>query len=139
MTRKITMDATGKFTVSDDPDGVIAVALGVAAAPQNAPHVDRALAPDGTGLHVQGIGTIDRAEAREDLPPPFDDDPAFDPETQELWRLFRERDRAHRMTAQTVLTGDELRELVKRALALRAGRADERAQHGQIDRTDRTR
>jgi hypothetical protein len=120
MTRSITVDPYGNFTVSDDPDATIATALLVAGAPQNAPLVATALAPGGEGLRVRGIGAIDRLVAREELPPPYDDDPTVDPETQELWSLFREPDARNRLPGQVVLSGDELRELVERALALRA-------------------
>jgi hypothetical protein len=113
------MDAYGNFTVGDDRDGVIAVALVVATLPVNAPKIRSALAPDGDGLHVQGVGSIDRVTAREELPPPFDEDPRFDPDTQELWRLHREPHGAHRDAGRAVLTGDELRDLVARAVALR--------------------
>jgi hypothetical protein len=116
------MDPYGNFTVSDDPRGVIAVALLVATAPQNRDHVEVALAPDGDGLHIQGVGTIYRATSREELPAGFDDDPALDPETQELWALGRERDHAHAHAASWVMLGDELRALVAQAIALRAQR-----------------
>ena len=122
MIRTLTMDPYGNFTVSDDPEGVIAVALLVATTSANCERVEVALGPDGDGLHVQGIGSIDRATSREELPAPFDEDPAFDPEAQELWRLYRERDHAHPRTAAWVITGDELRALVARAIALRAQR-----------------
>jgi hypothetical protein len=119
MTRTLTMDPYGNFTVSDDPRGVIAVALGVATAPQNRARVEVALAPDGDGLHVQGIGSLYRATSREELPAPFDDDPALDPETQELWALGRERDPGRSPAASWVIAGDELRALVAQAIALR--------------------
>lgn len=120
MTRTVTMDRYGNFTVSDDPQGVIAVALVVATTSANRERVEVALAPDGDGLRVQGVGSIYRATAREELPVPFDEDPALDPEAQELWALGREPDRAHPRAASWVITGDELRELVARAIALRA-------------------
>lgn len=119
MTRTVTMDRYGTFTVSDDPDGVIAIALIVATATQNCDRVAVALAPDGGGLQVQAVGSIDRVTAREELPYGFEEDPRFDPDAQELWRLFREPDRAHPRPGRFVLTGDELRELVNRALELR--------------------
>lgn len=120
MTRTVTMDRYGNFTVSDDPQGVIAVALVVATTSANRERVEVALAPDGDGLRVQGVGSIYRATAREELPVPFDEDPALDPEAQELWALGREPDRAHPRAASWVITGDELRELVARAIVLRA-------------------
>ena len=122
MTRTVTMDPYSNFTVSDDPECVIAVALAVATVPGNRERVEAALAPDGDGLHVQAVGSIYRATSREELPVPFDEDPAFDPETQELWTLYRERDHAHPHAAGWVVSGDELRALVARAIALRAQR-----------------
>ena len=119
MTRSVTIDANGNFRVSDDPHGIIALALLIATTPQNMPRIAQELSPGGTGLHVHGIGSIDRIEAREELPAPFDDDPAFDPETQELWRLFREPDHEHRTSGRFVISGDELRTLVATALRLR--------------------
>lgn len=113
------MNRYGHFTVSDDPEGVIAVALLVATTTQNRDRVSTELAPDGGGLHVQGIGSIDRVTARQELPHPYDEDPSYDPEAQELWRLFREPDHRFRSMGEFVLTGDELRELVHRALELR--------------------
>jgi hypothetical protein len=120
MTRKVSIDAHGTFTVSDDPRGVLAVALVIATAPQNVPLIDKELAPDGGGLHVQSFGSIDRVESRDALPEPYNEDPSLDPETQELWRLYRERDRTYGATAQMMISGDELRELVSQAVALRA-------------------
>ncbi|MBA2541373.1 MAG: hypothetical protein H0V17_17160 [Deltaproteobacteria bacterium] len=116
------MDEHGRFTVAEDSDEVIATALVIATAPHNADAAATALAPGGDGLSTQGIGSIDRITDREDLPAPFDNDLALDPDRQELWRLFREKDRRHPRVGQYVITGDELRALVKQALALRSAR-----------------
>jgi hypothetical protein len=116
------MDAFGNFTVGDDPKGVIAVALLVATNTVNTPKALASLAPDGEGLYVQAIASIDRITAREELPVQFEEDPNLDPEEQELWCLFREPDSAYRSPGWAVLTGDELRELVRSALALRGER-----------------
>jgi hypothetical protein len=113
------MGAYGHFAVSDDPDDTIAVGLTVATTTQNRPRVASALSPDGTGLHVQGVGVIVRVTSREELPAPFDQNPNLDPETQELWVLFREPDRDHRYSGRAVMTGDELRSLVSQAISLR--------------------
>jgi hypothetical protein len=92
----------------------------VLAATWGSARVAQELAPDGYGLHVVSFGTITRVRSRNDLEPPFDEDPAIDPAAQELWLLFREPDRDENLAAQTyVLHGRELRELVARALALR--------------------
>lgn len=120
MTRTVTMDQSGNFAVSDDPEGVIAVALLVATTPENCGRIATELGPDGNGLHVQGIGSIDRIASREQLPYGFEDDASLDPDTQELWRLFREPDHEYPDSGRWVLSGDELRELVARAVALRA-------------------
>jgi hypothetical protein len=122
MTRTLTMDPHGNFTVSDDPQGVIAVALLVATTPANRERFEVALDRDGDGLHVQGVGSIDRVTSREELPAQFDGDPVFDPETQELWRLYREPDHEHPHAAAWVVPGYELRALVMQAIALRAQR-----------------
>src|SRR5688572_32514284 len=116
MTRSLRMDADGNFTVGDDPQGAIAVALLVATTTANEPKALTALAPDGDGLYVQGIGSIDRVTCREDLPVPFDEDPKLDPEKQELWSLFREPDSTYSYPGRDLLTGEELRDLVKRAI-----------------------
>ena len=122
MTRSITMDRFGIFTVSDDPHEVIATALTVAAAPQNVPFIERELGPDGNGLGVETSGSIYRAWSRDDLFPPYDEDRSIDPETQELWVLFKEPRRRRGTgtpSARALMHGDELRELVAQALALR--------------------
>jgi hypothetical protein len=116
------MDAFGNFTVGDDPEGAIAVALLVATTTVNAPKALASLAPDGAGLYVQAVGSIDRITAREELPVQFEEDPSLDPEKQELWCLFREPDSTYRSPGWAVLTGDELRELVRGALVLRGER-----------------
>lgn len=119
MTRTITPNQYGGFDVSDDPQGAIAVALSVAVNPDNVRLADVELSPRGDGLHVQAFGGIYRAMSRDDLFPPFDQDPSFDPETQELWVLFREPDHTRSVPGRFVIHGDELRELVARARALR--------------------
>ena len=122
MTRVVTMDEQGRFTVTDDPDEVIATALAVATAPHNVDAIETALSPTGEGLATQGVGSIDRISDRDDLPHPFDQDTTLDPDTQELWRLYREKDRRHDRVGQFVLTGDELRSLVRLARGLRTAR-----------------
>jgi hypothetical protein len=118
------MDAYGNFTVGDDPEGAIAVGLLIATSTVNEPKALSSLAPDGGGLYVQGVGSIDRVTAREELPVPFDEDPTIDPNKQEIWYLFREPDHMYRSVGRALLSGDELRDLVKRAIALRAAQAN---------------
>jgi hypothetical protein len=117
------MDAYGNFTVGDDPQGAIAVALLIATTTVNEPKALASLGPEGEGLYVQGIGSIDRVTAREELPVPFDEDLTLDPDKQELWAVFREPHGARSCPGHAVLAGDELRELVGRAMALRAAAA----------------
>jgi hypothetical protein len=117
MSRTVTMAEYGCFSVSDDRDGVIATTILLAL---GAPDVHRAIAHDGEGVSTQAIGSFERVHSRHELPEPFNEDPGYDPETQELWFLYREWDRTHRGTASTVLRGDELRALVAQALELRA-------------------
>lgn len=120
MTRRVAIDERDKFIVSDDPAGVIADALAMATTLENRDRVSAALAPDGDGLSAESVGAIIRITSRDELPPTFDRDPNLDPQTQELWLLFREPDRHNRIPGRWVLTGDELRDLVAQALALRA-------------------
>jgi hypothetical protein len=122
MTRHIDMDTFGNFQVSDDPDDVIATALLVATNNVNAPSILERLATDGDGrgVRTETFGSIHRAWSREELPPPFDEDMSIDPETHELWVLFKEPNKRKGIPGQyVVMHGDELRDLVKRALALR--------------------
>jgi hypothetical protein len=119
VSREVTMDAYANFTVENDSEGVIGTVLTVvtAAEPQE---IQVALAPDGDGISTEAIGSVHRVRTRDELPPPLDNNPDFDPQVQELWLLYREWDRTHRNTASTVMRGSELRELVSRAVALRA-------------------
>jgi len=58
-------------------------------------------------------------ETGDDLPEEFVSDAGLELETDELWVLFREPDhRAHLPRAFFVMRGDELRDLVSRAVAL---------------------
>jgi hypothetical protein len=116
--RALAMDTHGHFTVSDDPQGVIAVALMVATTTVNAPRALVALVPEGEGLRVHGVGSIRHVTEREELPAPFDQDPKLDPDGDELWVLFRGPDGTH--SGHALITGPELRDLVRRALAARA-------------------
>lgn len=96
MSRTVTMEDTGNFTVSDDPEDVIAMALLIATAPQHINDVQTALAPDGKGFDLETFGMIYRIDDRAELVPPFNEDTSVDPETQELWMLVRDRDRRQR-------------------------------------------
>ena len=118
MSREVTIDSNGRFRVSDDPDNVAATAVTLATAPQHVNEVDVALSPDGDGFSMDVIGAMYRMYDRDDLLPPFDDDPSLDPEKQELWMLVRDRDE-DRSARRIVMTGDELRRLVRSALELR--------------------
>jgi len=119
--RTVTMDPWGSFTVTDDERGTLGTALVVATAPQHSDIVETALQPGGSGLRVEAIGSVSPVHPEEHLEYPFDEEPALDPSTQELWRVFRDRDRAHGSPSKLIITGAELRALVKQALALRVG------------------
>lgn len=122
MRRIIDMTPGGSFTLTDDPDGTIAAALALALAPQLGEQWRTALRPDGDGLEVEGVGMIARAYHRDDLPFQFQDAPDLDPQTQELWWVQRERTRDYPQGRCGVITGDELRELVRQGSELRAQR-----------------
>ena len=107
-----------QFVVSDDPDGDIATALALIVNNHDVPRIARDLAPDGDGFALDTIGAVFRADESEDLPPPWDADPALDPTTTELWVLCRDPDRTRRVRRSVVIGGDELRALVAEALAL---------------------
>jgi len=119
--RTVTMNRWGSFTVTDDDRDTIGTALLVATAPQHANLVEAALRPGGSGLRVEGIGSVNPIEDPEDLDYPFSEDPTLNPATLELWRLFRDSDGMHGGPSELIITGDELRALVKQAVALRVG------------------
>jgi hypothetical protein len=115
MTHIVTL-MDGEFLVSDDPEGVIAAVLAVSTNNRNRSKIAEALSPDGPGFHVDTVGSVGRAFTRDDLPPPWDTDPALNPEKDELWILVREPNPSSgTRSAFHVLSGDELRELVARA------------------------
>jgi hypothetical protein len=118
MTRTVCFE-DHQFVVSDDPEGVIATAIGLIVNNHDAPRITRDLAPDGDGFAIDTIGAVFRADESADLPSPWDADPALDPTSTELWVLHRDPDRKHRVRRSTVIGGDELRTLVAQALALR--------------------
>lgn len=121
MTRTITL-TDGTFRVSDDPEGVIAAVLAVATNNRNISRIGEALAPDGSGFHLDTMGSVGRALSRDDLPPPWDSDPALDPENDELWILVREPNPSRgTRSAFLVLRGEELRDLSSRASKLCVG------------------
>ena len=81
--------------MSDDPDESISTALTVALATQHLIDWKTALAPDGDGLRVQGVGSVTRAYDRDELPFEFQDDAAVDPVANEIWSIRSGRTRAH--------------------------------------------
>jgi hypothetical protein len=118
MTRTITL-MNGNFFVSDDPDGVIAAVLAVATNNRNLPRIHEALAAEGSGFHLDTVGSAGRALSREDLPPPWDSDPTLDPENDELWILVREPNPSRGTRSAFLILGDEeLREIAIRASKL---------------------
>lgn len=118
--RVVSMDPWGNFTVTDDVRNAIGTALVVATAPQHADVVDAALQPGGSGLGVTRIGAICPVRPGR-LGYPFSEDLTLDPSTQELWYVFRDGDGADENPSEVVITGDELRALVRQARALRVG------------------
>ncbi len=118
MSRDVTLEH-GHFIVSDDPEQVIGTVLNLVVNNVNRAHIAELLAPEGDGAHLDTFGTVTRVETRDDLPEPWDEDPALDPETTELWALYRDHRRGEAHYRRTyVLTGDELRELAARAALL---------------------
>jgi hypothetical protein len=116
------MNPSGHFTLTEDPEDTISTAVSIALAPQHGEMWRTALQPNGEGMQIQGVGMISRAYDRENLPFEFQDDPAFDPKTQELWRIRRERSRDVPDGSWGVITGDELRHLVQLGSEMRAQR-----------------
>jgi hypothetical protein len=119
MTRTVEFE-NGRFIVSDDPEHVIGTALAIITNNRNRPRIQQRLARDGDGFTIDTVGTVTRIESRDELPEPWNEDPTLDPETVELWALYRDRGREPPFYRRTfVITGDELRELVAHALKLR--------------------
>lgn len=118
MSRDVTIK-NGWFVVSDDPDHVIGTILNLVTNNRNRAQIGERLAPNGDGFHLDTVGTVTRIEARDELPEPWDQEPNLDPEATELWALYRDPHRGEARFRRTcVLTGDELRALVARAVAL---------------------
>jgi hypothetical protein len=118
MSRDISIK-NGWFVVSDDPEQVIGTVLNLVTNNRNRSQIRERLAPDGSGFHLDTFGTVTRIEDRDELPEPWDQDAALDPNTDELWALYRDaRDDEAKYRRTYVLSGDELRVLVARAEAL---------------------
>ena len=122
MRQIIAMSRGGQFTVSDDADESISTALTVALATQHGDAWQSALAPDGEGLRVQGVGSVTRAHHRDELPFEFQDDPAVDPVANEIWWIRSERTHAHPHGSWAIICGDELRALVQAGSEMRQHR-----------------
>jgi hypothetical protein len=65
---------------------------------------------------------IMRVHDHDDLPFQFQDDPTLDPHKQELWSIRREFDGEHPRGSWGVISGEELRYLVKQGSEMRAQR-----------------
>jgi hypothetical protein len=135
MSRKVSLNH-GWFVVSDDPEHVIGMVLNVVTNNRNRPQIAERLAPNGNGFHLETFGAVTRIEGRDELPEPRDQDATLDPDTQELWVLYREPDDKVRYLSTYVLTGDELRSLVTQAEALLDARG--RRRDGGSSRAQRT-
>jgi hypothetical protein len=58
----------GAFHVSDDPEGVLSTVLAVSTNNVNRSRIAEALAPDGSGFHIDAVGSVGRVTSREDHP-----------------------------------------------------------------------
>lgn len=123
MRQILAMSSGGRFTVSDDPDDSISTALSIALASQHGDAWQTALAPDGEGLEVEGIGMVSRALARKDLPFQFQQDESVDPVANEIWWIRSEFTDAHPTGTWAIISGDELRALVQAGNEMREKRA----------------
>jgi len=111
-----------RFTVSEDADDSISTALSIALAPQHGDAWQSALALDGDGLEVEGIGIIACAFSREDLPLQFQYDESVDPVANEIWWIQSEFTSAHPTGTWAIISGDELRALVQAGSEMRRNR-----------------
>lgn len=119
MTRTVTIGPNG-FVVSDDVEHMLARFLTTNVLGDHAGELATLFAPDGKGFYIPSLGGAQRIEDRESLLPPYDSDPALDPERAELWAV--EREIPFHGLRQIVLTGDELRALLAEAQRLTAAR-----------------
>lgn len=115
MTRTVSLGPDG-FVVSDDVEGLLGRLLGNIVLGGRGAEIPTLFAPDGEGFWIPAIGGALRIEDRESVRPPYDEDPALDPERVELWSVEREIPYKERL--QIVLTGDELRALLAEAQRL---------------------
>ena len=122
MKRILSMSQGGRFTVSDDTDETISTALTIALAPQHGDAWKSALAPDGDGLEIEGIGMIAHAFAREDLPLQFQYEGSVDPVANEIWWVETDFTPARQTGAWAIISGDELRALVQAGSEMRQSR-----------------
>lgn len=116
------MSPGGRFAVTADADGILSTALSIALAPQHGDAWQSALAPDGNGLEVEGIGMIARAFSREELPLQFQYDESVDPVANEIWWIQSEFTSAHPTGTWAIISGDELRALVQAGSEMRQSR-----------------
>ncbi|MEJ7599000.1 MAG: hypothetical protein WKG01_13920 [Kofleriaceae bacterium] len=122
MRRILSMSPGGRFAVTADADGILSTALSIALAPQHGDAWQSALAPDGNGLEVEGIGMIARAFSREELPLQFQYDESVDPVANEIWWIQSEFTSAHPTGTWAIISGDELRALVQAGSEMRQSR-----------------
>jgi|SRR6185295_12197255 len=117
MTRTVSLGPNG-FVVSDDVDDMLGRFLGTNVLGDHAGEIDTLFAPDGEGFYIPSLGGARRLEDRESLRPPYDEDPALDPERFEVWAV--EREIPFHALRQIVMSGDELRALLAEAQRLAA-------------------
>ena len=87
--------------------------------PQHGDAWRSALAPDGEGLEIEGIGMIAPAFSRDDLPLQFQYDESVDPESNEIWWIQIEFTDDHPTGTWAIISGDELRALVQAGSEMR--------------------
>ena len=115
MTRTVSLGFEG-FVVSADREGLLGRLLNNIVLGGRGAEIPTLFAPDGEGFWIPSIGGALRIDDRDTVRPPYDEDPALDPDLVELWSV--ERERPFHAPLQIVLTGDELRALLAEAQRL---------------------
>ena len=112
----------GRLTVSDDPNGAIAVFLECASSDRSV-GAD-AFAPEGEGYAAPATVSVLRLTTREDIPPGWDEHIPFEPD---VWVIFRDRPGRSDRSGMHIawLRGDELRALFDEARRLSNASAPE--------------
>jgi predicted NUDIX family NTP pyrophosphohydrolase len=104
MTRTLSLGPQG-FVVSDDVEGILGRFLNTNLLSDHAGQLEALFAPSGEGFWIPSVGGAQWIE-----------DPALDPERDELWAV--EREIPYKKQLQIVMTGVELRALLAEAQRL---------------------